>query len=91
MKLKEIKTYYDNGKLYKHYYKDWRGRKQGKCISYYDNGQLCWKGQYENNLYEGRWEYYNRDGSLIDIECWHKDKYITEKEYKQMIIREIMS
>ena len=46
----------------------------GLWEEYYDNGQLRWKGNWEDGKSEGLWEWYNEDGS-IDTENTGTYKY----------------
>ncbi len=48
-------------------------RKQGPWRKYYQNGQLRYKGQFENNNAIGRFEHYYNDGNLKTI-LIHMDK-----------------
>jgi antitoxin component YwqK of YwqJK toxin-antitoxin module len=38
--------------------------KNGGWISYYENGQLMYKGNYKNGKRDGAWISYNEDGTL---------------------------
>lgn len=40
-------------------------KKNGKYLSFYDNGHLKSKGKYRDGQMEGDWEFYRRDGSLM--------------------------
>ena len=41
------------------------GKREGKVVAYYDNGQLEYKGEYKNGEKEGEWVWYNKDGTLL--------------------------
>ncbi|MGI4751900.1 MAG: toxin-antitoxin system YwqK family antitoxin [Janthinobacterium lividum] len=50
------------------------GLKEGSFITHYLNGNLQAKGNFYNNLYEGRWEIYNEDGKpKLTFEAHEKD------------------
>ena len=40
------------------------GRKHGRWVSYYDNGQVWMKGTYKNGKREGTWFDYHKDGTV---------------------------
>jgi len=40
------------------------GKKEGRWITYHDNGQIASEGVYEDGKQEGPWTYYNRDGTV---------------------------
>ena len=40
------------------------GRRDGFWESYYESGQLSWKGSYKNDCLDGPWEYYYENGQL---------------------------
>ena len=40
------------------------GKRDGFWESYYDNGQLNWKGNYKDDCLDGPWEYYHENGQL---------------------------
>ena len=44
------------------------GKQDGLWFSYYDNGQLMFKGKYKNGKREGRWVYYYRDGTVDNVQ-----------------------
>lgn len=49
---------------------------------YHCNGKLRFKGRIINNeLKEGKWEYWNNEGVLIKEETWGKGELIETKEY----------
>jgi antitoxin component YwqK of YwqJK toxin-antitoxin module len=54
------------------------GRKQGHWEHYYHNGQLNFKGLYENDLRDGIWEYYYSNGKLVLKELYENGDLIKE-------------
>jgi len=40
------------------------GKKEGRWVTYHDNGQIASEGAYEDGKREGPWTYYNRDGTV---------------------------
>ena len=51
------------------------GKRDGFWESYYENGQLNWKGSYKDDCLDGPWEYYYDNGQLS-----YKGNYIGGKE-----------
>ena len=51
------------------------GKRDGFWESYYENGQLNWKGSYKDDWLDGPWEYYYDNGQLS-----YKGNYIGGKE-----------
>ena len=51
------------------------GKRDGFWESYYENGQLNWKGSYKNDNLDGPWEYYHKNGQLS-----FKGNYVDGKE-----------
>ena len=51
------------------------GKRDGFWESYYENGQLNWKGNYKNDNLDGPWEYYHKNGQLS-----FKGNYVDGKE-----------
>jgi antitoxin component YwqK of YwqJK toxin-antitoxin module len=51
------------------------GKRDGFWESYYENGQLNWKGNYKDDCLDGPWEYYYDNGQLS-----YKGNYIGGKE-----------
>ena len=39
-------------------------KKHGLYVSYYDNGQLSFKGTYKDGKSDGPWVFYNKDGTV---------------------------
>ena len=44
------------------------GKRDGKEIWYYENGQISYEGNYKDGKEVGKWTYYNEDGSLKKME-----------------------
>lgn len=56
----------------------------GLFESFYDNKQLCQKGQYVKGLKQGEWNHWRRDGTLIKTEHWSAGKQSGEQlEYTE--------
>ncbi len=51
------------------------GKRDGFWESYYESGQLNWKGSYKDDCLDGPWEYYYDNGQLS-----YKGNYIGGKE-----------
>ncbi len=49
---------------------DSEGRKQGLHMEFYENGMTKWEGNYFNDLKDGYFKYYDKEGSLIKNERW---------------------
>lgn len=61
-----IRKFYENGNLKAIYYlKD--GVVHGDYKSYYSNGKVYLKGEYDSGLSVGRWEYYDSNGHLDSV------------------------
>jgi len=60
----KITRYYDNGNLYKKYYKI-NGEANGKYYEYYKNGNLKIETNYKNNLTDGNYKEYAKNGDLL--------------------------
>jgi hypothetical protein len=43
------------------------GLREGYWVSYWDDGQLAYKGDYKNDKREGYWVSYNVDGSVLSL------------------------
>ena len=59
--------YYESGKLKRrHHFKD----DIYHCLTedFYENGQLEWRGHHKNGKGVGKWEYYDRYGTLEKVE-----------------------
>lgn len=48
------------------------GRRSGRWIDYYDDGNIYGKGIYKSNYKEGTWRYYYRNGNLKQIGAYLK-------------------
>lgn len=56
--------YHDSGGLSSKGSYNENGQQEGLWVTYWANGQLWSKGEYRNGVEEGKWETYNRDGSV---------------------------
>lgn len=67
------KTYYPNGNIEEeaHYLLD---NLQGSFVKYYENGTRKYSGQYMMNWREGKWEYFNSSGKLMEVITYRKDQ-----------------
>ena len=43
---------------------------------FFENGQLKYIGQYENNSQEGLWDYYDNEGNPDITKCFLKNKEV---------------
>ena len=70
----------DKGNL-KYLCKTFEGKKDGLWKQYYENGQLCAKGNYHEGIPVGFWETWRqngklwsefnyKDGVIVDAKCW---------------------
>jgi hypothetical protein len=57
------------------------GRRDGFWESYYESGQLSWKGSYENDCLHGPWEHYYENGQLTFKGNYKAGKEDGEFEY----------
>jgi antitoxin component YwqK of YwqJK toxin-antitoxin module len=55
---------------------DENGNRHGYWESYYENGELSYKGNYVNGNRHGYWEYYWYNGNL-----WYKGHYVHGEEH----------
>ena len=44
------------------------GKRDGKEVWYYKNGQISYEGNYKDGKKFGKWTYFNEDGSLKKVE-----------------------
>lgn len=51
----------------------------GLFESFYDNKQLCQKGEYTKGLKQGEWNYWRRDGTLVKTEHWSAGRQTGEQ------------
>lgn len=51
---------------------DSQGRRQGKWVDYYANGQLRYEGQFKNNRCQGEFKYYDEQGHLKATNTYDK-------------------
>jgi len=56
---------------------------EGEYITYYENGNIKEKGNYEKGFKTGRWKYYSETGKLKKEEGWKKGKLEKTKEYDE--------
>ena len=77
--LKTVSSYksYREGTLYGSYL-------QGKYYSYYENGQIIWKGKYKKDGKIGIWSEYYEDGKLKSIGNFNEDIKPIEVTYKNV-------
>jgi antitoxin component YwqK of YwqJK toxin-antitoxin module len=74
MKLKEIKTYYDNDILHQHYFvNENNGKKEGKYKNWWCNGQLFIISYYKNGFLDGEYKVWNKDGGKLWINSYYKN------------------
>ena len=66
MKYKEVKEYYESGKLRCHFLEDENGRRTGEYRDYHDNGQLWWNYFFRNKCVYGEIKIFNDNGTLYD-------------------------
>ncbi|MBN2481507.1 MAG: toxin-antitoxin system YwqK family antitoxin [Bacteroidales bacterium] len=59
------KIYYTHTDLVKEEFRFKNGRLHGASYSYYPNGNLVWKGSYQNGMMSGKWQKWDDDGNLI--------------------------
>ena len=57
------------------------GKEEGPWVSYYDNGQLSWKGDYKNGIFDGHWVRYWENGEL-----WTKGDYKNGKNVGPWVV-----
>lgn len=51
---------------------DNQGRRQGKWVDYYANGQIRYEGQFKNNNCQGEFKYYDEQGNLKATNTYDK-------------------
>ena len=51
---------------------DSQGRRQGKWVDYYANGQIRYDGQFKNNNCQGEFKYYDEQGNLKATNTYDK-------------------
>jgi len=60
-------SYYENGlKWSEDSYN--LGARDGKCVSFYGNGQVRYIGYYTNNVKSGKWDFFDEQGNLTKSE-----------------------
>ena len=52
------------------------GKRDGFWESYYDNGQLNWKGNYKAGLEEGLFEHFKENGKFEKKERWKNGRRV---------------
>jgi TonB family protein len=55
------------------------GKKEGKWISYYNNGSIESIGKYYNGLKERKWTWYHDNGQICSKESYYRDDFIKGK------------
>jgi len=61
--------------------KNANGLKHGMCISYYKNGNVLYKGFYNNGKEHGIWKFYSENGKLHASNKWHNGVQIGGTSY----------
>ena len=64
MKCKEVKAYYESGKLKDHYFVDENGDRHGENRYYHENGQSWWRHFSINGRIYGESQCFKDDGTL---------------------------
>ncbi len=49
---------------------DDKGYAHGYWETYWDNGNLYWRGNFINSMFSGKFEWYNNDGKIIEKEFY---------------------
>lgn len=72
-----VKDYYANGKLQMKggFVSEAMKIKTGHHEYYYENGTKKGVGYYKNNIYDGRWLWYRKDGSLSSVEFYNNKRF----------------
>jgi len=78
-KLIRYTRYHPNGQLQHQPPLDAEGKLQGRSIEYFDNGAVFREGDYNENLKEGDWKIYRKDGTLQGVEVYKKGKMVDLK------------
>ena len=52
------------------------GKKEGKWITYWDNGNIKRQGIWKNGKAIGLFKFFNIDGKIIKIEFWKNGKMV---------------
>jgi len=73
------RQYYENGKKRLETKID-NGVRNSVYYVYYQNGRLQIRGQYKDDLMDGKWVYYDADGKVIKEIVYHNGKAENEKE-----------
>lgn len=81
----EITTYYRNGKI-KSVETFVRGRVNGYCRMYYENGNLRSEGNIissdSGTDFDGEWKYYRESGKLDDVRTYSSGVLLSSQNYK---------
>lgn len=68
------RTWYESGKLKAEVFFDVKNPVRSKCISYYENGKVMGRGNYNNQKKDSIWLYYAENDSLKSVEQYLKGK-----------------
>src|SRR5690554_68244 len=60
--------------------RDNQGKKRGPWITFYPDGIVSMEGYYMNDLKNGIFKYYNRNGDLINLEKYRDGALVTDSE-----------
>ena len=72
-KLKEVKTYFSNEKIYQHYFINENDEKEGEYKDWwYNNGKLSEICYYKNGLLDGEYKEWHNNGKLSRIHYYKK-------------------
>ena len=77
----ENKRLYNNGAP--HETLDESGRRQGKCVFYYENGNKKWEGIYKDDVLGGELKQYEESGDILSIENFKDGDLQGKFEYFQ--------
>ena len=77
--LKEIKTYFDNGKISQHYFINENNKKEGKYNVWWNNGQQLKICYYKNGILEGKYNVWYNNGQQLKIRYYKNG--LLEGEY----------
>ena len=80
MKLREIKEYYNNVNLHKHYFLDEDDLLQGEYKTWYENGNSWEICNYKNGKKHGEFKEWDDAGKLV-IDCIYKNEILHGKYY----------
>lgn len=60
--------------------KDRNGKKTGKWIEFYDNGEISLEGYYRDGMRNGYFREYDRRGVMVSTTKWRDDKVVEDAE-----------